>query len=249
MRRSTVTILAVVTVVTALVAPWAAAQSDTITRDQASAILNELRQIRQLLERQAVAPGAGTARPAEARVTVGAGTVPAMGRSDAPVTIVEFTDYQCPFCQRYHMTVFDQIVKNYVNTGKARYVSRDFPLPMHEHAASAALAARCAGEQDRFWEMRHALIVNANQLGPERYTALATELQLDGPRFAQCLADRRYGPQIQQDMADGEAAGVSGTPSFVIGRATPAGVEGVRVMGAQPYAAFDAKLKQLLAGP
>jgi protein-disulfide isomerase len=247
-RRPVVTVLVVVTALAALVAPWAAAQSDTITHDQASAILNELRQIRQLLERQAAAPG-GASRPAEVRVTVGAGTVPAMGRSDAPVTIVEFTDYQCPFCQRYHVTVFDQIVKNYVNTGKARYVSRDLPLPMHDHAASAALAARCAGEQDRFWEMRHALIVNANQLGAERYAALAADLKLDAPRFAQCLAEKRYGPQIQQDVIDAEAAGINGTPSFVIGRATPAGVEGVRVMGAQPYAAFDAKLKQLLAGP
>jgi protein-disulfide isomerase len=172
-----------------------------------------------------------------------------MGRSDAPVTIVEFTDYQCPFCQRYHVTVFDQIVKNWVDTGKARYVSRDFPLPMHENAASAALAARCAGEQDKFWEMRHGLIVNANQLGADRYTALAADLKLDAPRFAQCLAEKRYNPQIQQDMMDGEAAGVSGTPAFIIGRATAAGIDGVRVMGAQPYAAFEAKLKQLLAGP
>jgi protein-disulfide isomerase len=249
-HRFVVTVLAVVAALGALAPPWAAAQQDTITRDQAGEILNELRQIRQLLERQAAAPAAGAARqPAEARVTVGAGTMPAMGRSDAPVTIVEFTDYQCPFCQRYHTTVFEQIVKNWVNTGKVRYVSRDLPLPMHENAASAALAARCAGEQNKFWEMRHGLIVNANQLGVDRYTALAADLKLDAPRFAQCLAEKRYSPQIQQDMIDAEAAGINGTPSFIIGRATPAGIDGVRVIGAQPYATFDAKLKQLVAGP
>jgi protein-disulfide isomerase len=249
-HRFVATVLVAAAALGALAPSWAAAQQDTITRDQASAILNELRQIRQLLERQAAAPAAGAARqPAEARVTVGAGTMPAMGRSDAPVTIVEFTDYQCPFCQRYHTTVFDQIVKNWVDTGKVRYVSRDLPLPMHENAASAALAARCAGEQNKFWEMRHGLIVNANQLGADRYTALAADLKLDAPRFAQCLAEKRYGPQIQQDVIDAEAAGINGTPSFIIGRATPAGIDGVRVIGAQPYAAFDAKLKQLLAGP
>jgi protein-disulfide isomerase len=120
---------------------------------------------------------------------------------------------------------------------------------MHENAASAALAARCAGEQNKFWEMRHGLIVNANQLGVDRYTALAADLKLDAPRFAQCLAEKRYSPQIQQDMIDAEAAGINGTPSFIIGRATPAGIDGVRVIGAQPYATFDAKLKQLVAGP
>src|SRR5207249_4237126 len=109
------------------------------------------------------------------------GTAPSIGRSDAPVVMVEFTDYQCPFCQRFHMTAFNDLKREYIDTGKIRYVSRDLPLPMHPHAMSAANAARCAGEQNRekFWEMRHRLIVNANQLGTDKYTALADELKLD----------------------------------------------------------------------
>jgi protein-disulfide isomerase len=249
MRRGLVTAVAAGLLAALAVAPRAWAQ-DTITRAQAEAILDELRQMRILLQRLTAAPAPRTAAPAaDARVKVGVGTTPALGRSDAPLTIVEFTDYQCPFCQRYHLTVFDQIVRNYVATGKVRYVSRDLPLPMHENAMSAAQAARCAGEQNKFWDMRHALIVNANQLGADRYTALAGELKLDGARFGKCVADATHAAAIQKDVAEATAAGVNGTPTFVIGRASGDGVEGVRVVGAQPYAAFDAKIKELLAGP
>ena len=139
--------------------------------------------------------------------------------------------------------------RNYVETGKVRYVSRDLPLPMHPNAMSAAQAARCAGDQgtDKFWEMRHRLIVNANQLGTDRYNSIAGELKLDQPRFQKCLTDERYKKEIAKDISDAEAAGITGTPSFVIGQTMSDGVTGVRIVGAQPYAAFDVKLKELLS--
>ena len=139
--------------------------------------------------------------------------------------------------------------RNYVDTGKVRFVSRDLPLPMHPYAMGAAHAARCAGEQGKFWEMRDKLIVNANSLGPDRFNALADELKLDRPRFQKCLADEKYKAEIEKDMADADAAGVNGTPTFVIGRLKGDEVDGVRVVGALPYSTFDARLKEMLATP
>jgi protein-disulfide isomerase len=221
---------------------------EAMTKKQGDAILEELRQIRKLLERLPAAPAAAAARPpVDERVKVGVGSLPPLGNRDATVTIVEFTDYQCGFCQRLHMTAYADMKRDYVDTGKVKYVSRDLPLAMHANALSAAHAARCAGEQGKFWEMRDKLIVNANALGADRYNALATELTLDRPRFEKCVADQKYKAEIDKDVADAVAAGVNGTPTFVIGRAVGSEVDGTRVVGAQPYAAFESKLKELLA--
>jgi protein-disulfide isomerase len=225
---------------------WAA--DEPMTKTQGDAILDELRQIKKLLERPPAPPTAAAPR-ADERVKVSLGSTPSIGRSDAPIVMVEFTDYQCPFCQRFHLSAFEELKKNYVDTGKIRYVSRDLPLPMHPNAMSAANAARCAGEQskDKFWEMRHRLIQNANQLGAEKYNALADELKLDRTEFQACLANDKFKAQIEKDMTDAGLAGIAGTPSFVIGRVVGDGVEGVKVVGAQPFGVFDAKLKEMLA--
>ncbi len=249
MRGVFATAVALTVVLGAVLAVSPRARADEpMTKTQGDAILDELRQIKKLLERMPPAPSAAAAPRADERVKVGLGTAPSIGRSDAPVVMVEFTDYQCPFCQRFHMTAFNDLKREYIDTGKIRYVSRDLPLPMHPHAMSAANAARCAGEQNRekFWEMRHRLIVNANQLGTDKYTALADELKLDRPAFQACLAGDKYKAQIEKDVTDAGLAGIGGTPSFVIGRVSGDGVDGVKVVGAQPFGVFDARLKELL---
>src|SRR5213592_2694056 len=247
MRGVFATAVALTVVLGAVLAVSPRARADEpMTKTQGDAILDELRQIKKLLERMPPAPSAAAAPRADERVKVGLGTAPSIGRSDAPVVMVEFTDYQCPFCQRFHMTAFNDLKREYIDTGKIRYVSRDLPLPMHPNAMAAAHAARCAGDQNKFWEMRHGLIVNANQLGPDRYKTLAEELTLDRAEFQACLSKEKYTEQIRKDMADAGLAGISGTPSFVVGRVTGDSVDGVRVVGAQPYATFDAKLKELL---
>jgi protein-disulfide isomerase len=190
-----------------------------MTRTQAEAIIDELRQIRKLLERLPSGPGVGAGASAPShereRVTVNLGTLPALGRNDAPLTIVEFTDYECPFCQRFHMTTFNDLKREYIDTGKVRYISRDLPLPMHPNAMQAAHAARCAGEQNKFWEMRHALIVNADQLGHGRYSELANELKLDPVIFQTCLDNpAKYKAEIEMDMSNADQAGIDGTPGF-----------------------------------
>jgi protein-disulfide isomerase len=232
------------------VAAPCAAQS----QQQNDEVLNELKAIRQLLERLVGALGGSgqqgpAAAPATDKVKLTNLTGYVLGKADAPLTMVEFTDLQCPYCRRFHMTTFEQLKKDYIDTGKLRYISRDFPLPaLHPLANTAARASRCAGEQGKFWEMRHAILVNNAALTNESFTTFAKDLKLNAAPFTSCTGDgSRYEPEIQKDVLEGSSAGITGTPSFVIGRTTPSGLDGVRIVGAQPYAAFDAELKKLLA--
>jgi len=204
-------------------------------------MLKELRTIRQLLERLTQPQSAP--RPTSAKVTNVGGYI--LGRPDAPLTMVEFTDLQCPFCREYATTTFDEIRKNWIDTGKLRYISRDFPLEFHPFAMQAARAARCAGEQGKFWEMRMTLMRNANLLSPDYITRTAADLKLDAKAFAGCVASDKYDAAIRSDMAEGAKIGMDGTPTFVLGKTTPESVEGPMIVGAFPYATFDAKLREL----
>ena len=223
-------------------AQQAAPQTPTI-QQQNEQILLELRAIRQLLER--LTTPSAPAQPTTARVTNLKGY--ALGRDDAPLTMVEFTDLQCPFCRQFVLTSFDQIKTNWIDTGKLRYISRDFPLDIHAQAIPAARAARCAGEQGKFWEMRMALMRNANLLNADYIKKTASDLKLDAKPFAACTASSKYEAEITAEVQEGMALGVNGTPTFVIGRSNPNGIDGPVLVGALPYAQFDAKLKALLA--
>jgi len=171
----------------------------------------------------------------------------ALGKADAPLTMVEFTDLQCPYCRQFAVGTFDELKKNWIDTGKLRYISRDFPLDaLHPQAMPAARAARCAGEQGKFWEMRLALVRNANLLTPAYITKTASDLKLDAKAFSACTATTKHDAAIHAELQEGMKLGIEGTPTFVIGRTTPAGIEGPMVVGALPYAQFDAKLKELL---
>ena len=223
-----------------------------MTKDQADAILNELRQIRQLLERQQNAeaqPARPAAAPASDKVKMSVGTGwYAMGRDDAPVTVVEFTDYQCPFCRRFQNDSFTQLKKDYIDTGKVRFVSRDLPLEFHPNAPAAAMAARCAGEQHKFWEMRDAMMLDtATDLGPDSILKYGQKVGLDMAAFGGCLKDKKYTTAIQKDTTDAGALGISGTPSFVIGKTAKDEIAGVRIVGAVPYTVFDSTIKDLLS--
>jgi protein-disulfide isomerase len=173
--------------------------------------------------------------------------MPMLGRPDAPLTLVEFTDLECPYCRAFHVGTFEQLKRDYIDTGKLRFFSRDFPLDFHRNARPAALAVRCAGEQGKFWEMRHGVTLNAAALSGEVYDKLARELGLDAPRFASCITADRYRAEIDRDVADALGAGVSGTPTFVLGATRPGtSVEGQRIVGALPFPMFDTQIKTLL---
>jgi len=220
-----------------------------MTNEQVKELLNELKLIRQALER-APAPGqgAGAAAPApDDKVSIAFTPGPmSMGSEKAPLVLVEYTDYQCPFCQQYHNSAFAQIKANYVDTGKIRYVSRDFPLDFHENARRAAGAARCAAEQGKFWEMRHVMIVNAERLKADNLLTYAADVKLDVPKFKSCLDSDKFRPEIDKQIQEGMSAGVNGTPSFVLGRLENDKLQGVRLVGAQPYSSFDAKIQEML---
>jgi protein-disulfide isomerase len=224
-----------------------AAQDAGITRQQADQILEELRQIRQLLERQAKAPAPAAPQEPQvikAKLTLDGGHM--MGNKDAPVTIVEFTDYQCPFCQRFHLVTFGEIKKNYIDTGKVRFFSKDMPLEFHSNAFRAAEAARCAGDQGRFWEMRDVLGSNPSKLSMEDILGYAKDLKLDVNALRACVDSGKHKAAIQKDFQTASTIGINGTPSFVIGKTTPEGVDGEVVVGAMPYGLFDEKLQNLL---
>jgi protein-disulfide isomerase len=216
-----------------------------MTAVQADQMLVELRAIRQLLER--ATPGT-VPEPVEPRVAMLLHDAPALGRADAPLTLVEFTDYQCTYCRRFHSAAFEEIKKNLVDTGKLRYVSVDLPLPMHARAPQAAAAAHCAGEQQHFWEMRHLLIVNAQKLDDADFMTYAGDLHLDVGKFKQCLDQNRYTAAVQRASADAARLGIMGTPSFVLGpTARDDHFEGMKIVGDQPYALFADKVRAVSA--
>ena len=228
----------------ALLLPLGAAEPG-ITRKQADEILNELRQIRELLEKQAANPPQPQGGEQITKAKIGIDGSYTMGSKDAPLTMVEFTDFQCPFCQRFHVTTFSELKKNYIDTGKLRFVSRDMPLDFHPNAMQAANAGRCAGEQGQFWAMRDLMNSNPEKLDMNNLVNYAQELKLNAASFRTCVESRKYAKAIQTDMALAAKIGANGTPSFVVGKSTPDGVDGELVIGAMPYQVFDQKLKEL----
>lgn len=209
-------------------------------------ILRELRAIRMTLEKMSaqIAPQPqAPLQPTSASLTNLKGFV--MGKADAPLTMVEFTDLQCPYCRQYATTTFEELKKNWIDTGRLRYISRDFPLDFHPLAMGAARAARCAGDQGKFWEMRMSLMRNANLLSTEYITKTAADLKLDSKAFAACTASMKHDAEIQADTMEGARIGIEGTPTFVLGKSAPNSLDGPMIVGALPYAAFDAKLKEL----
>lgn len=220
------------------------------TSQQADAILQELRAIRQVLERM---ERKGLGRPAQAparptTASVGFRDRPALGSEAAPVTVVEFTDYQCPFCRRFVQNTFPLLKRDYIDTGKVRWVVRDMPLAFHANARKAAQAAHCADEQGKFWEMRELLFKNADKLQVDQLKQYAQDLGLDGAAFAACLDSDRYRAGLDADAAEAIGQRVTGTPSFVIGTVTGDQVTGRLVIGAQSQRVFASAIEQALGG-
>jgi protein-disulfide isomerase len=160
-----------------------------------------------------------------------ADTDPSLGNPDAPVTIIEFGDFECPFCKKFSLETKPQLEKNEINEGKVRLIWKDFPLSIHSRAEAAHEAARCAQDQGKFWEYHDLLYANQQQLGKNDLKKYATELRLDTKEFNECVDSRRFSNLVAEGLAEGTAAGVRGTPSFLI--------NGRLVVGALPYATFS----------
>lgn len=225
-----------------------AAAGDALSGSQAEAILRELRELRALVQKPQQAAKPATPEPPRT-VTVPLGDSPSLGQPSAPVVLVEFTDFQCPFCKRAHDEMLEAVRKKYVETGKVRLVSRCLPLPFHPNAEPAATAALCAGEQGQFWPMRDRLFVNPEALSGVDLLSAAAALKLDAKAFAACLEAKRFSAAISRDKQDAAAAGITGTPSFVLGRASGPTVTGLLMVGAKPLAFVEAEIEKLLATP
>ena len=163
-------------------------------------------------------------------------SAPALGPAGAPVTIVEFSDYQCPYCHRAQSTI-DQVMSAYA--GKVQLVHRDFPLDMHPQAFAAARASRCAGEQGRFWEYHDRLFEHQDRLLPDDLREHAARVGLDAAAFDTCLAASTYAGRVRDGVAQGTGLGVSSTPTVY--------VNGRLISGAQPYELFAAVIDEELS--
>jgi protein-disulfide isomerase len=221
-------------------------QLDALKAGQ-EAVLKELQEIRTLLRpRQAAAPA-----PEPRDIVLALDGAPAKGDPRAKLILVDFTDYQCPFCARHVRDTMPQIQRDFIDTGKLRYVTRDFPLEsIHPQAFKAAEAAHCAGDQRAFWPMYERLFANQRALGPSDLAAHAQALNLDAALFQGCLTAGKYAASVRQSLTDGQKAGVTGTPAFFMGTVQPDGktVKVARVLkGAQPYATFKEAIEGLLA--
>lgn len=164
---------------------------------------------------------------------------PILGPEDAKITIIEFSDYECPYCRRWHQEVFPQIQEKYGD--QVRFVYRDFPLySIHPNAGPAAEAANCAGEQDAYWEFNHLVYAATEELSSSLYEQFAEEIGLNMESFKICVTEQRYKSEVDADYEYASQLGVRSTPTFFI--------NGLAVVGAQPFEVFERIIDMELAG-
>jgi protein-disulfide isomerase len=250
------TFLVVLLAATAMLpAPFAAAQ----TSDELGALRKEIealkegqerlrkdvQEIRTLLQGARAAPVA----PQPQNVVLTLDGDPVKGDRSARLVLVEFTDYQCPFCARHVRDTVPQIEAEYIKTGKLRYVAREFPLEaIHPQAFKASEAALCAGDQGKYWEMHARLFANQRSLAPAELPNHAQAIGLDGAKFTKCLEGGAKAAKVRKDLADGGRAGVTGTPAFFLGVADGSTLKVMRMIrGAQPFASFKEAIESALA--
>jgi protein-disulfide isomerase len=234
----------------AVATPGTAQEDDSLRKELEAlrqgqeAMQKQLDEIKKLLETRAAPAG-----PNVKDVVFDLGDNPTKGSSDAPLTLIEFTDYQCPFCARWTSQTLPQLNDEYVKTGKVRLALLDLPLEsIHKQAFKAAEASHCAEEQGKFWEMHDRLFEKHRELEP--WNAHAEAVGLDAAKFEACLSSGKYAEAVRRDMAQAQRAGATGTPAFVLARTDGADknkVKGITALkGAQAFNAFKAAIDEAL---
>jgi protein-disulfide isomerase len=140
-----------------------------------------------------------------------------LGKQDAAIAILEFSDYECPYCAKHYKNVLPKLRERYIDKGNVKYVMKDFPLEFHAHAKKASLSARCAGEQGQYWAMHNAIFDAHGQANDQLIDDTLKQLKLDGKAFKQCLDNPAQLAAVEKDMALGARLGVNGTPAFLVG--------------------------------
>ena len=177
---------------------------------------------------------------------------PVKGNLNAPITIVEFSDFQCPFCAKFHSTTLPQLQANYIDSGKVKFVYRDFPIQsIHPNAVPAALASECADEQGMFWEYHDLVFENQKKWQGlsgsamiDTFEQYALELGLNTSDFNTCFESGKYVDEVTKDLQDGASYGITGTPGFFIGNDE---LGYVKIIGAQPYPVFERLIEDQIA--
>lgn len=189
-------------------------------------------------QQPAAAPAAG------GKVNVGVGHFPAKGKANAKVTVIEFADFRCPFCERFYSDAEKNVMRDYVDTGKVKYYFRGYAF-LGPASTAASEASECANEQGQFWKFHDWMYSNqASESDTEYYSknnliTYATNIGMNKAKFADCLNSDKYAAQVNQDLSEGQAAGVNGTPTTF--------VNGTPIVGAVPYAQVKAAIDQALA--
>lgn len=181
-----------------------------------------------------------------AKVDVSADNDSFLGNEKAKVTVIEFSDFQCPSCRSFWRDSLPQLKKEYIDTSKIKFVYRDYPLDFHAGAKSAAEGTQCARDQSKFWELHDKIFQEQDKQGQGtiQFTKAdvvkwASQIGLNMTQFNQCLNSSKYKAEVEKDIADGSAAGVLGTPTtFINGRS---------LVGAQPYSSFKAVIDEELS--
>jgi protein-disulfide isomerase len=250
-----------VAVALAVLAPAGAGFAQSVDQSLAEEVRALRREIESLKEVQlkilevltrsrAAATQAGQATAPRTDLAVSIDKGPVRGSESARVTLIEFSDYHCPFCARYFRETWPQLDAEYIQTGKVRYVFKDTPIEsLHPQAFKAHEAASCAGEQGKYWEMHDRLFADQKG-GIDAIPRHAEAIALDLARFKQCLDSGKPAADIRASLAEAGTVGISGTPTFMLGLTEPKNgkVKVVQVLrGAQPYTAFKTAIDALLA--
>lgn len=202
-------------------------------------------------------------KPVAEVVAVDPGTHPnandnSMGDPNAPIKIEEFSDFQCPFCERFHQETEPLLRQYYIDTGKVQFVYRSMGNWVSQNIGGArtesqdsALAAYCAGDQNKFWEMHAHLFANvlgedAGSFTDKRLAAIAEKAGLNMDEFNSCYGSGKYEDRVQQDLKDGQAANVNGTPAFLISYTVNGETKTELIEGAEPFSTFQVKLEEIL---
>ena len=225
--------------------------SNQITSEELKAVISEIQ--KQQVASSAPQPTAQQAAPQAPQIfKVSIDDDPIKGDSDAPVTIVEFSDFQCPFCGRFYQQTLPAILEDYVDTGKVKFVYRDLPLnSIHPNAMSAHIAAECADEQGEFWEYHDVLFEKQQQWQrlPESelrttFVEYAADAEINTDNFESCLSSQEIADEVNKDMQEARQLGITGTPSFFIGNDKDGYT---KLTGAQPYESFKIEIDKLLS--
>jgi len=206
--------------------------------------------VERLLDQRLAQPSQPNARPTpELTSSLLLQGEPTLGHASAPLTIVEFSDFECSYCRRFHEQVFRQLKSQYIDTGLVRFVHKDLPLPFHPHALPAAAAARCAGEQNRYWELYSSLFNQQNCLSCKGVLAIAAEAKLDTATLQACMERKATAALINANRSEASLHDISATPTFVIGPTrSDASLDGQVIEGALPWETFKATIDETLHG-